>query len=56
MNKFDREFNDMFNRNQRLVRRGFTLASILSLFSFLFSIALIAAAVYVAVHFISKFW
>ena len=55
-NDFDREFNKRsadFDRNFKTAATGFGIAWV---FSALLSLALLAALVFVAYHFISKVW
>lgn len=50
------DFERQFNRTQKLVTRGFKVAFLAWILWALFCLCALAGVIYVAIHFIQKYW
>lgn len=54
--EFDKQFNRTFETANKTIRRGFLAVAIFWLFSVVLGLALTGGLIYVAIHFIQKYW
>ena len=52
----EKEFNRQFNETTKLVKRGFAAVIVVWLIGACLSLGLMGTIIYVAWHFISKYW